>query len=284
MARTFSSIPDAASTEKTSGKQQRESRVLKMTTRMFHLVSLLRSSQKFVLDCNQVELANKIKQSKTFWNEKGASMKFLNQAPKKKTGRVAQILAVAALSVSTMLLAPSPSPAKQTTGVLMVSNKGIKTFDGRTIFSKSHIINYKDLFIDITKKKPYKDPSGRMVTIPNNAIFKNANEVTFRFWHPRNEPRLLDGIVVKSYDKKGHLIHHGVFDRGVFVSMMIKDLFHGKWVELQDVGTFVKGDKSLYVKVRIRHSQQIALVPFATFLQDFANRINTEPVISWAVK
>jgi len=211
-------------------------------------------------------------------------MKFLSQAPKRKTRGVRRLLAVAVFSFSAMIFAPSLSPAKETSGVLMVSNKSVTEFDGKTIFTARHIINYKDLFIDITKKKPYKDPRGRMVSIPHNDIFKNANEVTFRFWHPRNEPRLLDGIVVKSYDKKGHLIHHGVFDRGVFVSMMIKDLFHGKWVELQDVGTFVQGDKSLYVKVRIRHSKQIALVPFATFLQDFANRINTEPVISWAVK
>ncbi len=194
------------------------------------------------------------------------------------------LLAMTAFSFLSILLLPSPSPAKETTGVLMVSQKHITPFDGKTNFSQRHIINYKNIFIDITRKKPYRDPNGRIVTIPHNDIFKNANEVTFRFWHPRNEPRLLDGIVVKSYDKKGNLIHHGVFDRGVFVSMMIKDLFHGKWVELQDVGTFVQGDKSLYVKVRIRHSKQVALVPFAIFLQDFADRINTEPVISWAVK
>jgi hypothetical protein len=210
-------------------------------------------------------------------------MKSLKQAPKKMK-KIGTFLSVAVFSFSALFLSPSISQAKETTGVLMVSNKNITEFDGKTVFSAEHIINYKKLFIDITKEKPYKDPSGRIVSIPNNDIFKNASEVTFRFWHPRNEPRLLDGIVVKSYDKNGHLIHHGVFDRGVFVSMMIKDLFHGKWVELQDIGTFVQGDKSLYVKVRIRHSKQIALVPFATFLQDFANRINTEPVISWAVK
>ncbi len=194
------------------------------------------------------------------------------------------LLSTVAFGLASILLTPAVSLAKKTSDVLLVTNKGIEPLHHKTDFSKQHIINYKNLFIDITRSKPYKDPSGRVVHIPRNHIFRNASEVTFRFWHPRHEPRLLDGIVVKSYDKKGHMIHHGVFDRGVFVSMMIKDLFHGKWVELQDVGTFVKGDKSLYVKVRIRHSQQIALVPFATFLQDFADRINTEPVISWAVK
>ncbi|BAM07194.1 hypothetical protein LFE_1512 [Leptospirillum ferrooxidans C2-3] len=211
-------------------------------------------------------------------------MTFSRETSKKGLSWFRGIFSMATLLFSTTLLVPSLSSAKETTGVLMVSNKHISAFDGKTSFSPKHIINYQNLFIDITKTKPYRDPNGRIVAIPRNAIFKNANEVTFRFWHPRHEPRLLDGIVVKSYDKNGHLIHHGVFDRGVFVSMMIKDLFHGKWVELQDVGTFVQGDKSLYVKVRIRHSKQIALVPFATFLQDFANRINTEPVISWAVK
>ncbi|EQD25062.1 MAG: hypothetical protein D084_Lepto4C00269G0003, partial [Leptospirillum sp. Group IV 'UBA BS'] len=47
---------------------------------------------------------------------------------------------------------------------------------------------------------------------------------------------------------------------------------------------YVRGDKSLYVKVLVRKTRQVAIIPFADFINDFTRQINTQPVVSWAAK
>ncbi len=187
----------------------------------------------------------------------------------------------AALAFSVHL--PTIVQAK-TTKVFFVTDKGMVIKNGTFDFSLKNIIHYNKFSLDITKEKPYRDGAGRTVAIPDTPTFHGVSEITYHFWHPRHERRLLDAIVVKTYDKNGHLVKHGAFDRGVFVVILSQDLFHGKRIEFQDVGRFIKGDRSLYVKVRIRKSDQTALIPFTTFLSDFTRRINTIPVASWAVK
>jgi hypothetical protein len=171
-----------------------------------------------------------------------------------------------------------------TTQVLFVGKGGIREMSGSFDFSDRNIIHYNQFSLDITKDKPYRDGMGRALVIPDTPEYKGISEVTYHFWHPRNERRLLDAIIVKAYDEKGRLIKHGAFDRGVFVVILSEDLFHGDWVEFQDVGRFVHGDSSLYVKVLLRKRNRIALVPFTLFLEDFTKKINTVPVASWAVK
>ncbi|MHB8422674.1 MAG: hypothetical protein ACYDAM_07900 [Leptospirales bacterium] len=186
-----------------------------------------------------------------------------------------------ALAFSVQL--PSIVHAK-TTNILFVTDKGMKVERGDCNFSVKNILHYNQFSLDITKEKPYQDQKGRRITIPDTPAFRGVSEITYHFWHPRNESRLLDAIVIKTYDHKGHLIKHGAFDRGVFIVILSKDLFHGKRIEFQDVGKFLKGDTSLYVKVQLQETKQIALIPFATFLSDFTRRINTIPVASWAIK
>lgn len=176
-------------------------------------------------------------------------------------------------------------PARANTAqVLFVGENGIRVKAGSFDFSAHNILHYNRFSLDITKSKPYRDGMGRTLVIPDTPEYKGIKEVTYHFWHPRNESRLLDAIIIKAYDGKGHLIKHGAFDRGVFVVILSEDLFHGDWVEFQDVGTFIPGDPSLYVKVLLRKKNRIALIPFTLFLEDFTKRINTIPVASWAVK
>jgi len=171
-------------------------------------------------------------------------------------------------------------PAK----VLFVTENGSRTVNGTFDFSSRNVIHYNHFSLDITKKKPYRDDKGRLISIPETRTFNGVYEITYHFWHPRNERRLLDAIVVKTYDRNGHLLKHGAFDRGVFVVILTNDLFHGQKIEFLDIGKFIRGDQSLYVKVRIEGSRRIALVPFTTFLTDFTRKINTVPVASWAVR
>ena len=44
------------------------------------------------------------------------------------------------------------------------------------------------------------------------------------------------------------------------------------------------GDKSFYVKVVVRKTHKVAILPFTDFINDFTRQINTQPVVSWAVK
>ena len=176
------------------------------------------------------------------------------------------------------------SALEKPTNVLFVNESGSHRLQGHFDFSSRNVIHYNRFSLDITKKKPYRDGHGRLISIPNTRAFEGAYEVTYHFWHPRNERHLLDAIVVKTYDRKGRLLKHGAFDRGVFVVLLTHDLFHDRRIQFIDIGKFIKGDPSLYVKVRVQNSQKIALVPFTTFLTDFTRRINTVPVASWAVR
>lgn len=172
----------------------------------------------------------------------------------------------------------------KTTSVLFVTEKGMKTERGDFNFSLRNVLHYNKFFLDITREKPYQDAKGRMISIPATPAFQGVSEITYHFWHPRNERRLLDAIIIKTYDHMGNLLKHGAFDRGVFIVILSQDLFHGNNIEFQDVGKFIKGDPSLYVKIQIQKTKQTALIPFTTFLSDFTKRINTIPVASWAVK
>ncbi|MHB1286803.1 MAG: hypothetical protein ACYCYP_09635 [Leptospirales bacterium] len=188
-----------------------------------------------------------------------------------------------AIALAFSVQIPSIGHAK-TTKILFVTEKGAEIRNGTVDFSLKNIIHYNRFALDITKEKPYKDGKGRIIAIPDTPTFNGVSEITYHFWHPRHERRLLDAIVVKTYDRAGHLVKHGAFDRGVFIVILSQDLFHGKGIEFQDVGKFVEGDNSLYVKVKVQKTNQIALIPFTTFLSDFTRRINTIPVASWAVK
>lgn len=168
--------------------------------------------------------------------------------------------------------------------VLFVTKNGSRLYYGTFDFSSRNVIHYNHFSLDITKNNPYRDDKGRLIAVPETRNFDGVYEITYHFWHPRNERRLLDAIVVKTYDRSGHLLKHGAFDRGVFVVILTDDLFHGQKIEFLDIGKFIKGDQSLYVKVRLQNSKEIALVPFTTFLADFTRKINTLPVASWAVR
>jgi hypothetical protein len=168
--------------------------------------------------------------------------------------------------------------------VLFVTQKGSTEKTLSLDFAPSRRLHYNQFWMDITRTKPYVDARGRKIVIPNTKTFHGINEITVRFWHPRNEPNLLDAIVVKAYDKKGQLVKHGAFDRGVFVILLSNSLFKGNYVRFDGIGHYVPGDKSLYVKVMVRKTHKVAILPFADFINDFTRQINTQPVVSWAVK
>ena len=197
-------------------------------------------------------------------------------------------LAMALLMVATFLLTghgAGTALAKTTREkVLFVTQKGSTEKTLSLNFAPSRRLHYNKFWMDITRTKPYVDAKGRKIVIPDTKTFQGINEITIRFWHPRHEPNLLDAIVVKAYDKKGHLVKHGAFDRGVFVILLSNSLFKGNFVRFDGIGHYVPGDKSLYVKVMVRKTHKVAILPFADFINDFTRQINTQPVVSWAVK
>ncbi len=168
--------------------------------------------------------------------------------------------------------------------VLFVTERGSAEKILPLNFAPDRRLHYNKFWMDITREKPYVDSKGRRIVIPSTKTFRGIHEITVRFWHPRGEPNLLDAIVVKAYDKKGHLVKHGAFDRGVFVILLSNSLFGGNFVRFDGIGHYVPGDKSLYVKVKVRKTHQVAILPFADFINDFTRQINTQPVVSWAVK
>ncbi len=168
--------------------------------------------------------------------------------------------------------------------VLFVTQKGSTEKTLSLDFAPSRRLHYNKFWMDITRTKPYVDAKGRKIVVPDTKTFRGINEITLRFWHPRNEPNLLDAIVVKAYDKDGHLVKHGAFDRGVFVTLLSNSLFKGNYVRFDGVGHYVPGDKSFYVKVVVRKTHKVAILPFTDFINDFTRQINTQPVVSWAVK
>jgi hypothetical protein len=188
-------------------------------------------------------------------------------------------------SLPLALVQPSIARAEKTgTHILFVTQNGSTEKAMDLTGGKSTRLHYNKFWMDITRDKPFVDANGRKIVIPNTKTFKGINEITIRFWHPRGEPTLLDAIVVKAYDKHGKLVKHGAFDRGVFVLLLSDSLFNGNYVRFDGIGTYVKGDQGLYVKVLVRKTKQIALIPFADFMNDFTKQINTQPVVSWAVK
>ncbi|MCL4485959.1 MAG: hypothetical protein M1537_06485 [Nitrospirae bacterium] len=170
------------------------------------------------------------------------------------------------------------------TKVLFVTQDGAREKTLDLELGESTRLHYNHFWMDVTRNKPFVDPKGRKVIVPNTPTFRGIHEITLRFWHPRGEPNLLDAIVVKAYDSHGRLIKHGAFDRGVFVLLLSNSLFKGNYVRFDGIGHYVRGDKSLYVKVLVRKTRQVAIIPFADFINDFTRQINTQPVVSWAAK
>lgn len=170
------------------------------------------------------------------------------------------------------------------TKVLFVTRNGVFEKSVDLTIRKGTRLHYNKFWMDITREKPYVDADGKQVVIPDTPTFMGVQEMTIRFWHPRGEPALLDAIVVKAYDKNGKLLKHGAFDRGVFVVLLSNSLFKGDFVRFDGIGRYVRGDRSLYVKVLVRRTWQTAIIPFADFMNDFTRQINTQPVVSWAVK
>lgn len=145
-------------------------------------------------------------------------------------------------------------------------------------------LHYNKFWMDITRDRPFVDANGSRIVIPDTPTFRGITEMTVRFWHPRGEPDLLGAIVVKAYGKDGKPVKHGAFDRGVIVVLLSSSLFKGSLVRFDGIGTYIAGDRSLYARVLVRKTRQVALIPFADFMNDFTRQINTRPVVSWAVR
>lgn len=197
-------------------------------------------------------------------------------------------MAASGLLVAAAVMTPMSAGevwAKTTeTKVLYVTQKGSREKTLDLELGQSSRLHYNHFWMDVTRTKPFVDSKGRKVVVPDTPTFRGIQEITVRFWHPRGEPNLLDAIVVKAYDSHGRLVKHGAFDRGVFVLLLSNSLFKGNYVRFDGIGHYVRDDKSLYVKVLVRKTRQVAIIPFADFINDFTRQINTQPVVSWAVK
>ncbi len=214
--------------------------------------------------------------------------KSFQNSPLDRLARIVPNVLGATMFAATLIVSgvsPTSAAAKTTRSkVLYVTQAGSseKTMD--LVFARSARLHYNHFWMDVFRNKPFVGPDGRKVIIPDTPTFKGIHEITVRFWHPRNEPDLLDAIVVKAYDNKGRLVKHGAFDRGVFVVLLSNSLFKGQFVRFDGIGHYVRGDKSLYVKVLVLKTHQVAIIPFADFINDFTRQINTQPVVSWAAR
>ncbi|MDA8028007.1 MAG: hypothetical protein M0Z25_03370 [Nitrospiraceae bacterium] len=215
------------------------------------------------------------------------------KTPLRTLSMITRSLLVSGIAASSLLVAAAvmtPTSAGEVwaktteTKVLYVTQNGSREKTLDLELGQSSRLHYNHFWMDVTRTKPFVDSKGRKVIIPDTPTFRGIQEITVRFWHPRGEPNLLDAIVVKAYDSQGRLVKHGAFDRGVFVLLLSNSLFKGNYVRFDGIGHYVRADKSLYVKVLVRKTRQVAIIPFADFINDFTRQINTQPVVSWAVK
>lgn len=123
---------------------------------------------------------------------------------------------------------------------------------------------------------------GTRISVPRTQAFSGSHRMVFRFL---GSPKFFVGVIVKSYDAKGHLLHHGLFDQGPIDEVLSRALFH-KEERIQILGIFKNPSSSHSMVLRIRRfsTNQTRDIPLPRALSLLVSRIGSQPDLVWAAR
>ena len=117
------------------------------------------------------------------------------------------------------------------------------------------------------------------VPIPRSKAFSESRKMVFRFL---GTPKFFVGVIVQSFDGKGRLLHHGLFDQGPVDEVLSKALFH-KEERIQILGVFQKGNRRFFRIRRFSTGKTLSL-PLDRALTLLTAHIGSRPDLVWAVR
>ncbi len=106
--------------------------------------------------------------------------------------------------------------------------------------------------------------------------------MVFRFL---GSPKFFVGVIVKSYDAQGRLLHHGLFDQGPIDEVLSRALYH-KDERIQILGIFKAPASSHAMVLRIRRlsTNQTRDIPLPRALSLLVSHIGAQPDLVWAAR
>ena len=120
---------------------------------------------------------------------------------------------------------------------------------------------------------------GVRIPIPRTSAFAGSRKMVFRFL---GTPKFFVGVIVQSFDARGHLLHHGLFDQGPIDEVLSRAVFH-RDERIQILGIFQK-DHGKVLRIRRLASGQTLDLPLDRALSLLTARIGSQKDLVWAVR
>ena len=123
---------------------------------------------------------------------------------------------------------------------------------------------------------------GTRISVPRTKAFSGSHRMVFRFL---GSPKFFVGVIVKSYDAQGRLLHHGLFDQGPIDEVLSRALYH-KDERIQILGIFKAPASSHAMVLRIRRlsTNQTRDIPLPRALSLLVSHIGAQPDLVWAAR
>ncbi len=123
---------------------------------------------------------------------------------------------------------------------------------------------------------------GTGISVPRTLAFAGSHRMVFRFL---GSPKFFVGVIVKSYDAQGRLLHHGLFDQGPIDEVLSRALYH-KEERIQILGIFKASASSHAMVLRIRRfsTNRTRDIPLPRALSLLVSRIGSQPDLVWAAR
>jgi hypothetical protein len=120
---------------------------------------------------------------------------------------------------------------------------------------------------------------GLRLPIPRTKEFRGSRKMVFHFL---GSQKFFVGIIVQSFDKNGHLLHHGLFDQGPIDEVLSSSLFH-KEERVQILGIYREnGRYTLHLK-RFA-TGKVRSLPLDSALETLTAHIGSKPDLVWAAR
>jgi hypothetical protein len=120
---------------------------------------------------------------------------------------------------------------------------------------------------------------GTRIPIPKTPAFAGSRKMVFRFL---GTPKFFVGVIVQSFDGKGRLLHHGLFDQGPIDEVLSRALFH-KEERIQIAGIFQSG-KGKILRIRRFDTGKTIDLPLDRALSLLTARIGSKKDLVWAAR
>ncbi len=120
---------------------------------------------------------------------------------------------------------------------------------------------------------------GVRIPIPRTPAFAGSRKMVFRFL---GTPKFFVGVIVQSFDAKGRLLHHGLFDQGPIDEVLSRALFH-KEERIQIAGIFRTGNGTI-LRIRRFATGKTLDLPLDRALSLLTARIGSKKDLVWAAR